>query len=108
MSASSDDSRRSALDETVTSWPDVRAKPVFGHRAWVRNGSMFGFLADSGVAVKLIAPIDPADVLARDGVELFAYGGKRMAGWAVLPLRDDAELDEAVQLVHTAFEAVVG
>ena len=31
-----------------------------------------------------------------------------MAGWAVLPLRDDAELDEAVQLVHTAFEAVVG
>ena len=29
-----------------------------------------------------------------------------MNGWAVLPVRDDAELDAAVELLHLAYESV--
>jgi hypothetical protein len=29
-----------------------------------------------------------------------------MNGWAVLPMRDDAEMDSAIELLHIAYEAV--
>jgi len=106
MSTPSDDSRRSAVDETVTSWPEVKAKPVFGHRGYVRGHAMFGFLADDGVAVKLVAQMDAEEILAREGVALFTYDGMPMNGWAVLPVSEDAEMDAAIELLHVAYEAV--
>jgi hypothetical protein len=106
MSGFADDPRRPAIDETVTSWPEVRGKQVFGHRGWVRGRTMFGFVADDGVAVKLVAQIDAEELLARAGVALFTYGGTPMSGWAVVPVRDDAGMQDAVELLHTAYESV--
>jgi hypothetical protein len=106
MTTLADDPRRSAVDETVTCWPEVKAKPVFGHRGYVRGHAMFGFLADDGVAVKLVADMNAEEILAGDGVALFAYNGMPMNGWAVLPVRDDTEMDSTIELLHVAYEAV--
>ena len=108
MSGFAGDPRASAIDEVVTRWDGVRGKNVFGHRGWVRGGTMVGFIADDGVAVKLVGSMDAEAVMARDGVALFAYDGKPMKGWPVLPVRDDAELDAAIALLHDAYEAVSG
>ena len=108
MTTAPDDPRLSALDETVRSWPDVKAKPVFGHRGYVRGGKMIGFLAQPGVAVKVVAEMDSDQIMGRDGVVPFAYNGMPMRGWAVLPVRDDAEMDAAIELLHVAWEAVAG
>ena len=106
MSALADDPHHTAIDETVTSWPEVKGKQVFGHRGWVRGHTMIGFLAGEGVAVKLVGEIDAEELLSRDGVELFAYNGMPMNGWAVVPVRDDADMDDVIGLVHTVWESV--
>ena len=95
-----------AADDVVTSWPDVKGKQVFGHRGWIRGGKMFGFLADVGAAVKVTAAMDGDEIMARDGVLSFTYNDMPMKGWAVLPLRDDSDLDAAVELLRQAFETV--
>jgi hypothetical protein len=100
------DPRQLVIDEVVTAWPDVRAKQVFGHRGWVRGGKMFGFLAGNGAAVRITAAMNGDVIMAREGVTLFAYDGRPMKGWAVLPLTTDAELDAAVDLERQAYDSV--
>ena len=98
--------RQSAVDEVVTSWPGVHARPVFGQRAYVRGRKMFAFLADAGVSVKAGSPQEAEKLCERDGVAPFVYGeGMEMKGWPVLPLRSDEELDEALSVVRRAYEA---
>ncbi len=97
-----------ALDEVVRSWAEVKAKPVFGHRGYIRAGRMIGFLADAGAAVRITPAMDGETIMAADGVEPFAYNEMPMKGWAVLPLRTDAELDRALDLMRQAYETVGG
>jgi hypothetical protein len=96
-----------SLDAVVAEWPGVNAKQVFGHRAYVRAGTMFGYLADAGASVKLTAEMDAVGVMARDGVKAVQHAGEKPTkGWATLPLRDEADLDAAVDLMHQAYETV--
>ena len=96
------------IDEVVTSWPEVKARSVFGHRGYVRGGKMFGFLALGGVSVKAAGPAHADELYARDGVVAFTYNGMPMRGWPVLPLRGDADLDDAVAEMRRAYEAAAG
>lgn len=95
------------VDGTVTEWPDVRAKPTFGHRGYVHNGKMFGFLAENGAAVKVLAGPDTDALYAREGVVAFAYNGMPMRAWPILPLRSDAETEFALTQLHAAYERAV-
>ena len=96
-----------ALDAVVAEWPDVNAKQIFGHRGYVRTGKMFGYLADDGVSVKLTSAMDADEVMSRDGVTAVQHHGEKPTkGWATLPLRNDADLDAAVDLLHRAYETV--
>jgi len=100
--------RQAAVDEVVASWPDVKAKQVFGHRGYVRGGTMFAFLADEGVSVRTFSAEQSAELYARDGVVPFVYRpGMEMAAWPVLPLRSDAELDDALTAVRRAYEGAI-
>jgi hypothetical protein len=99
------DPRQVAIDEVVKAWPDVRSKQVFAHRGYVRGGKMFAFIADEGVSVRAASPSEGEALYARDGVVPFVYNpGMEMKGWPVLPLRTDAELDEAISAVRRAYE----
>lgn len=98
---------QSTVEATVLEWPDMRAKPVFGHRGYVRSGKMIGFLAGEGVAVKAWAGPGADALYARDGVEPFSHGGVEMRAWAVLPLRDDTEVEAALSALHEAYERTV-
>jgi TfoX/Sxy family transcriptional regulator of competence genes len=101
------DPRQSAVEEVVASWPEVRAKQVFGHRGYVRGGKMFAFIADEGVSVKTFSPKEAEAFYARAGVAPFVYKpGMEMTAWPVLPLRSDTELDEALSAARRAYEAV--
>ncbi len=101
------DARQRAIDEIVAEWPEVKAKQVFGHRGYVRTGKMFAFLADQGVSVKASTAEEADALYAREGVAPFVYNaGMEMKAWPVLPLRTDAELDEALSVVRQAYEAV--
>jgi hypothetical protein len=94
------------VDEVVTTWPEVKARNVFGHRGYVREGRMFGFLALDGAAMKASDDGHAEALYARDGVVAFTYNGMPMRGWPVLPLRDGADLDAAIEEMHRAYEAV--
>lgn len=94
------------IDEAITSWPDVRAKQVFGHRGYVRGRRMFAFLTDDGVGVKVPSFDDAAALFATDGVQPFMYAGMEMRGWAVLPVRSQVEVSEALSWVQRSYEAV--
>ncbi|MDZ4168145.1 MAG: hypothetical protein U1E26_00625 [Coriobacteriia bacterium] len=96
--------RQQTVDATVTEWPEVRAKPVFGHRGYVHNGKMFGFMADGGVAVKVRAGQDADELYGLDGVHAFAHSGMEMRAWPVLPLRTEDEMEQALTALHSAFE----
>lgn len=98
---------QSTVDATVLEWPEMRAKAVFGHRGYVRSGKMIGFLAGEGVAVKAWAGPGADALYARDGVEPFSHGGVEMRAWAVLPLRDDTEVEAALSALHEAYERTV-
>ena len=100
------DADRAAVDEIVTAWPEVRAKQVFGHRGYVRSGSMFGFIADRGVAVRVIGDLDSEELLGRDGAQLFAFHGKPMKGWVVLPVDAGHSIDPVVDSLRQAWEGV--
>ena len=98
--------RQAAVDEVVAGWPEVKLKQVFGHRGYVRGGKMFAFLAEEGVSVKTFSAEESAVLYARSGVLPFVYRpGMEMAAWPVLPLRSDAELDDALSAVRRAYEA---
>jgi TfoX/Sxy family transcriptional regulator of competence genes len=95
-----------AVDEIVTAWPEVKARPVFGFRGYVRAGKMFAFLTGDGVAVKAAGAF--ADELyARPGVVAFAYNGMPMKQWPILPLPDDDALDDVVTNARRAYESAV-
>lgn len=96
-----------AIDDTVSEWPDVRAKPVFGHRGWVRNGKMFGFIAEEGVAVKAFAGSESDALFALDGVVAFVHNGMAMRAWPILPLRAETEVETALTALHSAYERAV-
>jgi hypothetical protein len=95
-----------AFDEVVTSWPDVKARPVFGHRGYVRAGKMFAFLAGDGVAVKAAGDF-AGELYARPGVEAFAYNGMPMKQWPILPLQADDALDDAIANARRAYESAL-
>lgn len=96
------------IDDVVKSWPDVKAKQVFGHRGYVRSGKMFGFIAEGGAAVKVVSDEDAAELFARDGVKPFAYSGMEMRGWAVLPIRSKSDVDDALSWMSRSYEGVAG
>jgi TfoX/Sxy family transcriptional regulator of competence genes len=94
------------IDEVVTAWPEVRARPVFGHRGYVRAGKMFAFLAGTGVAVKA-ADAFAEKLYARPGVVAFAYNEIPMKGWPILPLQEESAIDDVIENVRQAYEAAV-
>jgi hypothetical protein len=97
-----------ALDDTLTSWPEVRAKGVFGYRGYVRGRAMFAFLTPGGAAIKVLSEHERARLLAFEGAALFRYNDRPMKGWLVLPLASDSELDAIVQEARLTYEAVGG
>lgn len=100
------DALAAAFDDAVTSWPEVRAKQVFGHRSYVRDKAMFAFHAEGGVGIKALSFEERARLLAYEGAALFAYNGMPMKGWVVLPLLSDSDLDAVVQEARLAYEGV--
>lgn len=96
------------LDDVIVRWPDVRAKQVFGHRGYVRAGKMFAFLTDEGVGVKAADEAEATRLFARAGVSAFTYRGMEMRLWPVLPLRSEADVDEALGAAQEAYESVGG
>lgn len=96
-----------AADEAVSSWPDVRAKQVFGHRGYVRAGKMFAFIADDGLSFKAESPAAAEPLYSAGGAKPFVYHGEmEMRGWPVLPLSNDAELAAALTAIRGAYERV--
>lgn len=93
-----------AVDSVVTEWPEVRAKSAFGHRGYVRNGKMFGFLADEGLAVKAWASNEADELYAHDGVYAFSHSGMDMRAWPILPLRTADELEVALSALQHAYD----
>jgi hypothetical protein len=100
------DALEAAFDDTVTSWPEVRAKGVFGYRGYVRGKAMFAFLTPVGVAIKALSDSERARLLGFRGAECFAYNERPMKGWVVLPISSDADLDPVVQEARLAYEGV--
>lgn len=98
------DPGQSAIDEVVTSWPDVKAKQVFGHRGWVHNGKLFGFAADIGVAVKSFAGDESERLYSLDGAAAFVANGMEMRAWPVLPIDTPARFDAAVESLRIAYD----
>ena len=96
----------SAIDEVVTSWPDVRGKNVFGHRGYVRRGRMFGFVAADGVAVKL-GTRDLATLYEIDGVRAFRQNNKDMHAWPILPVLEESHVDRALDWLRRAYESAL-
>jgi TfoX/Sxy family transcriptional regulator of competence genes len=106
MSTAPDSPLTAVVDEVLTSWPEVKARPVFGHRGYVRGGKMFAFLADGGIAVKATGTF--ADELyARPGVAAFAHTGMPMRQWPILPLPSDDVLDEVLGFARRSYESAV-
>jgi TfoX/Sxy family transcriptional regulator of competence genes len=94
-------------DEVIRTWPDVRAKQVFGHRGFVRNGKMFAFFADSGLTFRATHPED-AETLYDAGLATpFVYNGSmEMRGWPVVSLRTESDLSDGLTAVRVAHENV--
>jgi hypothetical protein len=96
-----------AIDQTISSWPDVKPKHVFGHRGYVRRGKMFAFLADDGVSVKITDDAYRDELYARDDVKPFFYNGTmEMRAWPVLPLRTEDDVAEVLSAVQRALETL--
>ena len=96
-----------AADEAIKSWPDVRAKQVFGHRGYVHGSKMFAFVVGDGLSFKT-AKVDDAEKLYATGAATpFVYNGSmEMRAWPVLPVRDEAELSSALTAARGAYESV--
>ncbi len=102
-----DDALATAADETISAWPDVRRKQVFGHRGFVRNGKMFAFLAGDGLAVKAAGAAAKERLYALPGVHPFVYNGSMtMDGWPVLPLADGDGLAAALSAAQDALDSL--
>lgn len=99
--------RQKAIDSTVTEWPEARPKQAFGHHGYVRNGKMFGFIVDDGVAVKAWAGDEAERLYGLDGVHAFSHSGMEMRAWPILPLRDDTEAETALTALQNAYEKSV-
>jgi hypothetical protein len=93
------------IDEVFTAWPEVKARPVFGHRGYVRAGRMFAFLAGAGVAVKA-ADAFAEELYARPGVVAFAYNEMPMKGWPILPLQYESAIDDVIDDARRAYDSV--
>ena len=94
-----------AFDEVATAWPDVKRRPVFGHRGYLRAGKMFAFVVGQGVAVKAAGAF-AEELYAHPGVVGFTYNDTPMKGWPVLPLAADAELDGVIEAARRSYESV--
>jgi TfoX/Sxy family transcriptional regulator of competence genes len=96
---------QAVLDEVFTAWPDVKARPVFGCHGFLRAGKMFAFLWGDGVAVKAAGTF-AVELYAKRGVVAFAYNGKPMNGWPVLPLTVESTLDDVIANARRAYDSV--
>lgn len=101
------DTLQSAVEDVITSWPNVRAKRVFGHRGYVRNGRMFAFLTEGGVSFKAATAKDAEALYESGAATPFVYSGSmEMRGWPVLPLTTDDELAAALTAAQAAYDSV--
>ena len=101
------DPLQAAADDAIRSWPDVHAKQVFGHRGYVRNGHMFAFVAERGMAFKATSAEEAEALYAAGTAEPFVYGGSmEMRGWPVVPVRTETDLSEALTAIRGAYENV--
>jgi hypothetical protein len=97
-----------AIDEVVTSWPDVHGKNVFGHRGWVRAGTLLGFVAENGVSIKSLSDAHATELYARAGVKPFVYSGTmEMKGWPVLPVTCDKDVCDVLSELQRVHDAIV-
>ncbi len=96
---------RDLIEEVVTSWPDVRARQVFGHRGFVRAGKMFAFFAEQGLSVRTYSAAEADAFYTRDGVVPFVYNGSmEMRAWPVLPITSNEDAEAAILAAHDAYE----
>ena len=101
------DPLQAAADEAIRSWPDVRAKQVFGHRGYVRSGKMFAFIADDGLSFKAATSQEAEALYAAGSAKPFVYGGSmEMRGWPVVSVRTEPELADALTAARGAYENV--
>jgi TfoX/Sxy family transcriptional regulator of competence genes len=105
--ATSLDPLQAAADEAISSWPDVRAKQVFGHRGYVHGGKMFAFIADNGLSFKAATLADAEARYAAGSAWPFVYkGAMEMRGWPVVHLTTDEQLADALTAIRAAYEGV--
>jgi hypothetical protein len=98
-----------AVDEVVTSWPDIHGKNVFGHRGWIRAGKMLGFVADDGVAIKALTDAHAAELYALPGVRPFVYSGSmEMKGWPVMPVASADDVSTVLSELQRVYDTVSG
>jgi TfoX/Sxy family transcriptional regulator of competence genes len=92
-------------DEVISTWPDVRSRNVFGHRGYVRDGSMFAFIAEGGLAFKVRDEAAATELFESGSAVPFCYRRDMvMRGWAVMALGGDEELSAALSAASEAYE----
>ena len=97
----------SAADEAIRSWPDVRAKNVFGHHGYVRSGKMFAFVAGDGMSFRAADNASAEKLYEAGAAAPFVYHGEmEMRGWPVIPLASDKDLASVLTAVREAYEMV--
>jgi hypothetical protein len=76
------------LGEEILRWPDVRARPMFGMRAFYRGAVVFAMLPDKR---------------ALESPNAIAYklpGGKK---WQQFELKDEGAIDKALACLNKAY-----
>jgi len=99
---------KSNVEEIVLSWPGVKRKQVFGHQGFVRGNAMFAFFPEKGQASFKAATSQEAESLYTSGAaKPFVYNVRmQMRAWPVIPLRTDADLQEVLTRMRSAYDAV--
>ncbi len=102
------DELKSNVEEIVLSWPGVKRKEVFGHPGFVRGNGMFAFFPDKGEAAFKAATSQEAETLyASNRAKPFVYNVRmQMRAWPVLPLRTDADLQEVLTRMRSAYDSI--
>ena len=98
-----DEMRRwcAALEEELSSWPDVRTKPMFGMAAYYRGTSIFTAIprtrapgTDRSILIKLPGGHDRR-------LRAASVPG---AGWVTCEIGADGELEDVLRLLGRAYE----
>jgi len=98
---------RTAFESAVMSWPQVRAKKMFGCPCYQAGGKLFAFLVNGGLVLTHLPASDRGLLEEKFTPAVFQANQKAVPGWPQAPFVNKGDLTALLPFIRASYQSAL-